>query len=102
MRSFTGEEIPKEFRSILRKTGSDPWTGGPYPTVSGSVVLPPGGGEVIAEVADRKGRVGYDAFRGEYTDLVKAGATTLAMGGGLYRVPDMAQEVAEMRRLASG
>jgi ribulose-phosphate 3-epimerase len=33
-------------------------------------------------------------------DLVAAGATTLAMGGGLYRVPDMAQEVVEMRKLA--
>lgn len=34
-------------------------------------------------------------------ELVAAGATTLAMGGGLYRVPDMAQEVLEMRKLAS-
>lgn len=33
-------------------------------------------------------------------DLVAAGATSLAMGGGLYRVPDMAREVANMRRLA--
>jgi hypothetical protein len=24
------------------------------------------------------------------------------MGGGIYRVPDMAQEVAEMRKLAAG
>ena len=32
--------------------------------------------------------------------LVGAGATALAMGGGLYKVPDMALEVAEMRRLA--
>ena len=32
--------------------------------------------------------------------LVAAGATALAMGGGIYRVPDMAQEVAEMRKLA--
>jgi chaperonin GroEL len=31
------------------------------------------GGEVVAEVADRKGRVGFDALAGEYTDLVKAG-----------------------------
>jgi ribulose-phosphate 3-epimerase len=35
-------------------------------------------------------------------DLVAAGATALAMGGGIYRVPDMAQEVAEMRKLAGG
>jgi ribulose-phosphate 3-epimerase len=34
-------------------------------------------------------------------ELVAAGATTLAMGGGLYRVPDMAQEVLEMRKLAT-
>jgi ribulose-phosphate 3-epimerase len=33
-------------------------------------------------------------------DLVAAGASTIAMGGGIYRVPDMAQEVAEMRKLA--
>lgn len=33
--------------------------------------------------------------------LVVAGATSLAMGGGLYRVPDMAQELSEMRRLAT-
>ena len=33
--------------------------------------------------------------------LVTAGATTLAMGGGIYRVPGMAQEVAEMRKLAN-
>jgi ribulose-phosphate 3-epimerase len=32
-------------------------------------------------------------------DLVAAGASTLAVGGGIYRVPDMAQEVAQMRRL---
>ena len=30
-------------------------------------------GEVVAEVADRKGRVGFDVLTGEYTDLVKAG-----------------------------
>jgi ribulose-phosphate 3-epimerase len=32
--------------------------------------------------------------------LISAGATTLALGGGLYKVPDMAQEVAAIRRLA--
>ena len=31
------------------------------------------GGEVVAEVLDRKGNVGYDAKNGEYTDMVKAG-----------------------------
>jgi ribulose-phosphate 3-epimerase len=33
-------------------------------------------------------------------DLVAVGVSTVAMGGGIYRVPDMAQEVAEMRKLA--
>lgn len=33
--------------------------------------------------------------------LMSAGASSLAMGGGLYRAPDMAQEVAEMRKLAT-
>lgn len=33
--------------------------------------------------------------------LVAAGADTLAMGGGIYRVPDMAREVSEMRALAA-
>ena len=31
------------------------------------------GGEVVAEVSERKGRVGFDALAGEYVDLVKAG-----------------------------
>ena len=34
--------------------------------------------------------------------LVQAGATSVAMGGGLYRVPDMALEVKEMRQLVAG
>lgn len=51
LRSFTGGEPLTEFRSLLRRTGSDPWTGGPFHTVSGSVVLPPGGGEVMATFA---------------------------------------------------
>jgi len=34
-------------------------------------------------------------------DLVTAGATAVAMGGGLYRVPDMAQEVARIKDLAN-
>ncbi len=33
-------------------------------------------------------------------DLIAAGTTTLAMGAGIYKVPDMAREVAEMRALA--
>ncbi len=32
-------------------------------------------------------------------DLVAAGATAIAFGGGLYRLPDMAAEVVEMRKL---
>jgi ribulose-phosphate 3-epimerase len=35
-------------------------------------------------------------------ELAAAGATALAMGGGLYRAPDMAREVAEMRALTVG
>ncbi len=31
------------------------------------------GGEVVAEVSERKGRVGFDAVKEEYTDLFKAG-----------------------------
>jgi len=34
-------------------------------------------------------------------DLISAGATSLTLGGGLYRVPDMAKEVAKIRSLAS-
>ena len=35
-------------------------------------------------------------------DLVKAGVTSLALGGGLYKVADMAQEMTEIRRVAGG
>ena len=38
--------------------------------------------------------------RAHVADLVAVGATTLALGGGLYKVPDMAQEVAEIRKMA--
>jgi hypothetical protein len=48
LRSFTGREPLTEFRSLLERSGSDPWKGGPFPTVSGSVVLAPGEGETIA------------------------------------------------------
>ena len=40
--------------------------------------------------------------RNHAADLAAAGASTLAIGGGIYRVQDMAQEVAEMRKLAVG
>jgi ribulose-phosphate 3-epimerase len=33
-------------------------------------------------------------------DLIAAGTTALAMGAGIYKVPDMAREVADMRALA--
>ena len=39
--------------------------------------------------------------RNHVSGLVDAGASALAMGGGLYRVPDMAREVAELRALAA-
>jgi ribulose-phosphate 3-epimerase len=38
--------------------------------------------------------------REHVADLAAAGATTLALGGGLYKVPDMAQEVAAIRAVA--
>jgi pentose-5-phosphate-3-epimerase len=41
--------------------------------------------------------------RREHTrEVAAAGATSVAMGGGLYRVPDMAREVAEIRAHAAG
>jgi ribulose-phosphate 3-epimerase len=38
--------------------------------------------------------------RGNAPELLAAGAATLALGAGLYRVPDMAAEVSELRALA--
>jgi ribulose-phosphate 3-epimerase len=35
-------------------------------------------------------------------ELAATGVTTVAVGGGIYRVPDMAQEVAHMRSLIAG
>jgi len=51
LKSFTGRESLAAFRSVLERSGGDPWNGGPFPTVSGSVVLAPGGGEEIASFA---------------------------------------------------
>ena len=51
LKSFTGRGSFPGFRSLLARTGSDPWRGGPFPTLSGSVVLAPGGAEVIADLA---------------------------------------------------
>jgi len=48
LRSFTGNESIDGFRSMLRRAGTDPWPGGPFPTTSGSVVLGPGEGETVA------------------------------------------------------
>ena len=39
--------------------------------------------------------------RRHVTDLAGAGATALALGAGLYKVPDMAAEVSELRALAT-
>ncbi len=48
--SFTGKEPLDGFRSLLEKTGSDPWGGSPSPTISGSAVLAPGDARVIAKL----------------------------------------------------
>lgn len=60
----------------------------------------------VREMVDSAGatvdiQVAGGVKRQHIPDLVAAGATALAMGGGLYRVPDMGQEVREMRKLAS-
>ncbi len=60
----------------------------------------------VREMVDAAGatvdiQVAGGVKRQHIPDLAAAGATAMAMGGGLYRVPDMAQEVAEMRKLAS-
>lgn len=59
----------------------------------------------VREMVDAAGatvdiQVAGGVKREHIPDLVAAGATTLAMGGGLYKVPDMAQEVIEMRKLS--
>jgi pentose-5-phosphate-3-epimerase len=38
--------------------------------------------------------------RQQVPHLVKAGATSLAMGSGIYKAPNMAHEVVQMRALA--
>ncbi len=48
VRSFTGEEPLDGMRSVLERSGADPWPGGGAPPISGTVVLAPGGGHVIA------------------------------------------------------
>lgn len=59
----------------------------------------------VREMVDSAGanvdiQVAGGVKRQHIPDLVAAGTTTLAMGGGIYKVPDMAQEVSEMRKLA--
>lgn len=49
--------------------------------------------------ADLDIQVAGSVKRQHIPELVGAGATSIAFGGGLYRVPDMAVEVAEMRKL---
>ena len=48
IRSFTGEEPLAGFRSMLERTGSDPWSGEHGFTHGGFVSLAPGEGETIA------------------------------------------------------
>jgi ribulose-phosphate 3-epimerase len=55
---------------------------------------------VDAAAAEVDIQVAGGVKREHIPDLVAAGATAVAMGGGIYRVPDMAQEVAAMRDLA--
>ena len=40
--------------------------------------------------------------RSNVASLVAAGATTLSLGAGIYKVPDMRREVEDIRRLAAG
>jgi ribulose-phosphate 3-epimerase len=61
----------------------------------------------LREMADAAGsaldiQVAGGVKRVHLVDLARSGATTVAMGGGLYRVPDMALEVKEMRQLVAG
>lgn len=48
VRSFTGKAYPDGLRSMLERSGGDPWPGSTSPPVSGSVVLAPGDGHTIA------------------------------------------------------
>lgn len=50
VRSFTGEEDLTGFAETMNRAGGDPWPGGPYPTISGAVVLEPGGTHTIADL----------------------------------------------------
>ncbi len=48
VRSFTGDESLGGLQRTLERFGSDPWPGETAPPVSGTVVLAPGEGEVVA------------------------------------------------------
>ncbi len=48
VRSFTGHERFDDLRTMLDRAGSDPWPTAAPPAAAGTVVLPPGGAEVLA------------------------------------------------------
>jgi ribulose-phosphate 3-epimerase len=54
-----------------------------------------------AGVGDLDIQVAGSVKRSHIPDLVAQGVTSVAMGAGLYKVPDMAAEVCEMRALAA-
>jgi ribulose-phosphate 3-epimerase len=56
---------------------------------------------LASSVGDLDIQVAGSVTRAHAPDLVAAGATSIAMGAGLYRVPDMAEEVRQMRLLAA-
>lgn len=56
---------------------------------------------VEAVSADVDIQVAGGVNRGQVAELAASGATALALGAGLYRAPDMALEVAAIRRLAA-
>jgi len=56
---------------------------------------------VDAEGANVEVQVAGGVRREHVPDLASAGTGALALGGGLYKVPDMAEEVAGLRRLVA-
>jgi ribulose-phosphate 3-epimerase len=66
------------------------------------MVLPRARGARAMATAELDLQVAGGVRREHVRELIAAGATSLAMGGGLYRVPDMAREVTEIRALAPG
>jgi Fe-S-cluster containining protein len=47
--AFTGEEDLASWRRLMSNPGTDPWTGGPYPTTSGEIEMRRGRSVVIAD-----------------------------------------------------